>query len=59
MNIVTEEVHAGLWTAMDSDTYDGAPDTTGPNSFIGSGGTELDAVLNLIQRLQDWEDSQP
>ena len=40
------------WSAVLAD-YDGAPDATGPNSMIGRGLTELEAIANLMDMLHD------
>jgi hypothetical protein len=54
MTIVTEQVHAGLWTAIDSGAYEGTPDMRGPGSFIGTGATEAEALANLRDQLLDY-----
>lgn len=42
------------WSAIDSDTYDGAPDS--PNRHqVGYGATEAEAIADLRQMLEDNE----
>lgn len=43
------------WSAVLCD-YDGAPDSRGPNSFIGRGPTETAAVADLLDQIQDYEE---
>jgi hypothetical protein len=38
------------WSAVDDDTYDGAPDSNCP---IGYGATEEEARADLIEKLED------
>ncbi len=40
------------WSAIDSDTYDGAPDTS-PPSPIGYGPTEAAAIADLLEQIAD------
>jgi hypothetical protein len=37
------------WSAIDDDTYDGAPDSHCP---VGRGRTEIEAVADLIEQLE-------
>lgn len=39
------------WTAIDSDTYDGAPDAKPPFSCMGYGDTEAEAIVDLMAEL--------
>jgi hypothetical protein len=39
------------WSAIDDDTYDGAPDA-GPQA-VGYGATEAEAVADLMAQLED------
>jgi hypothetical protein len=41
-----------FWSAF-LESYDGAPDATGPNSLIGHGKTEDAAVAHLLDQLQE------
>ncbi len=45
--------HNGYAYTATLDGYDGAPDATGPSSFIGTGDTETDAVQNLKEQIED------
>jgi hypothetical protein len=47
--------HDGIEHIATLDGYDGAPDATGPSSFIGTGGTEKVAIENLKDSLYDRE----
>ena len=38
------------WSAV-LDSYDGAQDAKGPNSLIGHGATEMEAIADLLDRL--------
>lgn len=38
------------WSAVDDDTYDGAPDAHSP---IGHGATEADAIADLLERIEE------
>ena len=49
MKVRTEMHYVGEWTAIDEDTYDGAPDA-GHAGMIGWGATEQEAIEDL-QRL--------
>jgi hypothetical protein len=40
------------WTAVLRD-YDGAPDAKGPNSLLGWGKTELEAISSLMEQLEE------
>lgn len=40
------------WTAV-LDSYDGAPDAKGPNSLMGVGRTEQQAMANLTEQLEE------
>jgi hypothetical protein len=42
------------WSAHLRD-YDGAPDASGPNTFIGRGPTETAAVADLLERLDEYD----
>jgi hypothetical protein len=56
MNIVTEHVYPPIpdrscdWSAIDSDTYDGAPDSHCP---IGRGPTKEAAVADLLEQIEE------
>lgn len=39
------------WSAIDSDTYDGAPD--GPVHPIGYGRTEAEAIADLLEQIEE------
>lgn len=39
------------WTAIDIDTYDGAPDSRPPFNCVGVGDTELGAIQDLIAQI--------
>lgn len=39
------------WTAIDSETYDGAPDSKPPYNCIGYGNTEAEAIVDLMDEL--------
>lgn len=39
------------WTAIDIDTYDGAPDSKPPYSCVGVGDTEMSAIQDLITQI--------
>lgn len=41
------------WSAIDADTYDGAPDTKHPFNAIGYGATEAEAIADLLSQLED------
>lgn len=51
MNITTHHDAYG-WTAIDSDTYDGAPDA-GATSALGHGHSELEAIEELLNRFDE------
>ena len=59
--IVTEYVFPPIpersmdWSAVLRD-YDGAPDSTGPNSKIGRGPTETAAVADLLCQIESWQE---
>lgn len=38
------------WTAVDDDTYDGAPECHCP---VGYGGTEEEAIKDLMEQIED------
>ncbi len=40
------------WSAVDDDTYDGAPDTS-PPCPIGYGATEADAIADLLTQIDE------
>lgn len=42
------------WTAIDQDTYDGAPDSNGYCLIVGRGPTEVDAVKDLCTQMVEW-----
>ena len=44
------------WSAVDADTYDGAPDARCP---IGRGATEADAVADLLEQTEEEGDPDP
>jgi len=47
MTIKTTRHYSDQWTAIDADTYDG------PESPLGSGHTEAEAVASLCEKLGD------
>lgn len=44
------------WSAVDDDTYDGAPDSARRNQ-VGHGATEEAAIADLMEILAEWEDA--
>ncbi len=40
------------WSAIDGDTYDGAPDTS-PPCPIGWGATEAEAIADLLEKIEE------
>lgn len=54
MNITTEKQGYRDWMAIDSDSYDGAPDAT--IQFIGRGETEEEAIEDLKLILEDVQE---
>ena len=52
MNITTEVMYNGEWCAIDSDTYDGAPDSGHP---VGVGKTEIEAIRDLLELIEESE----
>jgi hypothetical protein len=52
MNISTHQHYATEWTAIESDSYDGAPDA-GSAATIGHGNTEAAAIADLIEKFED------
>jgi hypothetical protein len=60
MKIQTQQhpwnVYCGItWTAIDDDSYDGAPDSHSP---VGSGKTELEAVIDLAEQTVEHLETQ-
>jgi hypothetical protein len=60
MKIKTEDhgwsVYEGqVWTAIDDDTYDGAPDSHSP---VGWGHTEMDAINDLVEQIVEKLETQ-
>ena len=51
MKIVTEQDWRDQWCAHDSDTYDGAEDSTNRHQ-VGTGKTEAAAVADLMEILE-------
>lgn len=51
MNIVTREVWPGMWMAIDSDTYDGSPDSP-TRGQMGHGTTEELAIADLKAEIE-------
>lgn len=45
------------WSATLRD-YDGAPDASGPCTFIGRGPTETAAVADLLDKLRDYDEEE-
>jgi hypothetical protein len=41
------------WSAR-LESYDGAPDTKGPDSFTGYGPTEVSAVADLLEQISEY-----
>jgi hypothetical protein len=60
MNIETHEDLTGFaptserWTAIDADTYDGAPDAKRPSTFMGVGATPEAAIADLETLFADY-----
>ena len=58
MKIRTEYVYPPIpdrsmdWSAVDEDTYDGAPDS-GNRHQVGRGRTEHEAIADLLTQLED------
>lgn len=52
MNICTELQPNGQWTAIDADSYDGAPDA-GRAGSMGWGKTEQEAIADLLEKLAE------
>ena len=58
MNILTEHVYPPIpdrscdWSAIDGDTYDGAPDTH-PPCPVGWGATEAEAIADLLEQIEE------
>jgi len=49
MKVFTEyHAYASRWTAVDEDTYDGAPDGGG---IVGEGKTEMEAINDLYEQM--------
>jgi hypothetical protein len=44
------------WTAV-LDSYDGAPDAKGPNSLVGWGRSEQEAIADLKEQLEEHDGS--
>ena len=58
MKVSTEFIdYANVWTAVDSDTYDGAPDADPENQIIGYGKTEAEAIIDLDEQIKEFENS--
>ncbi len=53
MNIKTTLELDGKWTAVNTDSYDGAPDST--TNFVGHGDTAEDAIEDLKIAIEDVE----
>lgn len=52
--IVTDfESTPACWSAR-LESYDGAPDTKGPDSFTGYGPSEVSAVADLLEQISEW-----
>ncbi len=58
MKIKTERLRyvptSMAWSAIDEDTYDGAPDCIGPEHCVGTGPTEIDAICDLMDQLKQY-----
>lgn len=60
MQVKVHEDNTGIappdcrWTAIDSDTYDGAPDA-GVRRIMGNGTTPEAAIADLLDRLDEGE----
>ena len=52
MDICTDQVPTGEWTAIDRNTYDGAEDA-GKAKSMGWGKTEQEAIADLIEKLEE------
>lgn len=42
------------WSAVDDNTYDGAPDSGPPANLVGRGATEAEAIADLLEQIEDW-----
>lgn len=62
MNIRTHYVYPPIpvrdfdWSAIDEDTYDGAPDAGQRAQMIGFGKTEAEAIADLKQQIEENEE---
>jgi hypothetical protein len=52
MKVSTDQPLPGMWTAIDLDRYDGAPDG---DTTMGTGKTEEEAILDLLDKYEDEE----
>lgn len=43
------------WTCIDLNTYDGAPDSEAPATFIGRGSSEKQARMDLLDQFADYD----
>lgn len=54
MKIITDKQPNGEWTAIDDDTYDGAPDAG--QRLMGWGSTEAEAKEDLMRLFQERDE---
>ena len=50
MNIMIGKPVPGYYYCVDDDTYDGAPDTEGESSLIGSGDSKYNAFMDWAEQ---------
>lgn len=43
------------WTCIDENTYDGAPDSRAPATFIGRGASEKEARMDLLAQFYEYD----
>lgn len=46
------------WTCIDLSTYDGAPDSEAPSTFIGCGASEKQARMDLLEQFADYDEAE-
>jgi len=57
MKIVAQQDWIGDgWTAIDDDTYDGAPDSGRRASLTGHGETQAEAIEDLLAQIREAND---
>lgn len=50
---------AERWTCIDLNTYDGAPDSEAPATFIGRGASEKEARMDLLAQFYEHDNPEP